>query len=57
MDYPLWFVELENYEPGNENVELVEMLFDLKENARLRRVDKVFSYISINDTHVSIFSM
>ena len=31
MDYPLWFVDLENYEPGNVNIELVEMLLDMKE--------------------------
>ena len=30
MDYPYWFVDLENYEPGDENVELVEMLLDRK---------------------------
>ena len=50
MDYPLWFVDLENYEPGDENIELVELLLDVKENMKLRRrVDKegVFTYISI----------
>ena len=58
MDYPLWFVDLEIYEPGDENVKLVEMLLDLKENVILRRrVDKegVFVYISIMDSHPNIF--
>ena len=56
MDYPLWFVELEYYEPGNENVELVELMLDLKENVTLRRVDKecVFTYILIKDSHQNI---
>ena len=57
MDYPLWFVELLNYEPGDENVELVEMLLDLKENVnQRRRVDKegVFAYISIKDSQPNI---
>ena len=27
MDYPLWFVELENYEPGDESTESAKMLF------------------------------
>ena len=40
-DYALWFVHLENNETGNENVELVEMLLDLKEYVKPRiRVDK-----------------
>ena len=53
MDYELWFVDLENYEPGDENVELVEMLLDLKDNVKLRkRVDKehVFAYLLIRDS-------
>ena len=56
MDYPLRFVDLENYEPGDENVELVEMLSDLKENVKLRRVDKkgVLAYIWIKDSHPNI---
>ena len=41
MDYPLWLVDLENYEPGDENVEMVVMWLDMKDNVRLRRrVDK-----------------
>ena len=54
MDYPLRFVDLENYEQEDENVELVEMLLDLKENVKLRRrVDKegVFTYISTKDSY------
>ena len=52
LDYQLWFVDLENYEPGDENVELVEMLLDLKENVKLSRVDKegAFAYISIKNS-------
>lgn len=49
---------IENYEPGDENVELAEMLLDLRENAKMRRsVDKegVFAYISIKDSHPNIF--
>ena len=54
MGHLLWFVDLEHYEPGDENFELIEMLLDLKENAMLRRrVDKecVFAHISIKDSH------
>ena len=57
MDYPLWFADLENYEP-DEKVELVEMLLDLKENVKEgRRVDNedVFAYVSIKDSHPNIF--
>ena len=46
MDHPLWFADLDNYEPGDESVELLEKLLDLKENVTLRRVDKdVFAYL------------
>ena len=58
MEYSLWFVDLENYEQGDENIQLVEMLFDLKENVKLRRrVNKegVFADISIKDSHTNIF--
>ncbi|XP_014781353.1 SCAN domain-containing protein 3 [Octopus bimaculoides] len=57
MDYPLWFVDLENYELGDENFALAEML-DLKDNMKLRRrVEKegVFAYISIKESHPNIF--
>eukprot|EP00106_Octopus_bimaculoides_P009738 XP_014777180.1 PREDICTED: uncharacterized protein LOC106874090 [Octopus bimaculoides] len=57
MDYPLWFVDLENYEPGDENSELAEML-DLKENMKLRRrVEKegVVAFISMKESHPNIF--
>ena len=59
IDYPLWFVDLENYEPVNENVELVDMLLDLKDNVELRRAYKesVFAYISIKDSHQDILHM
>ena len=57
MDYPLLFVDLENYVPGDENVALVEMLLDMKENEKQRRrVDEegVFVYISIKDSHPNV---
>ena len=57
-DYQFWFIDLENYEPGDENFELVEMLIDLNENVKLRkRVDKegVFAYISLKESHPNIF--
>ena len=50
MDYPLWLVDLDIYEPGDKDVELAEILLDFKESVKLRRVYKsVFSYISIKD--------
>ena len=58
MDYPLWFVELENYEPGDESTESAETLLDLKEDMKLRgRVNKegVFAYILVKDLHPNIF--
>ena len=58
MDYPLWFVDLENYEPGNESTELAETLLDLKEDVKLRgRVNKegVFAYILIKDLRPNVF--
>ena len=58
MDYPLWFVDLENYESGDERTELAETLLDLKENVKLRgRVNKegVFAYILIKDLHPNVF--
>ena len=58
MDYPLWFVELENYEPGDESTESAETLLDLKEDMKLRgRVNKegVFAYILVKDLHPNVF--
>ena len=58
MDYPLWFVDLENYKPGDESTELAETLFDLKKDVKLRgRVNKewVFAYISMKDLHPNVF--
>ena len=52
MNYPLWFVELENYEPGDESIESAETLLDLKEDVKLRgRVNKegVFALILIKN--------
>ena len=48
MDHPFWFVDLENYELGDESIKLAEWLFDFKENVKLKeRVNKeeVFAYI------------
>ena len=50
MDYQLWFVKLENYEPGDKSTESAKTLLDLKEDVKLRgRVNKegVFVYILI----------
>ncbi|XP_029634910.1 uncharacterized protein LOC115210449 [Octopus sinensis] len=58
MDYPLWFVDQQNHEPGDENFELAEMLLDLKENMKLRRrvaKEGVFAYISIKESYPNIF--
>ena len=58
MDYPLWFVDLENYEPGDESTELAETLLDLKEDVKLRgRINKegVFAYILIKNLHPNVF--
>ena len=58
IDYPLWFVDLESYEPGDEISKMAEALFDLKENVKLRaRVNKegVFTYILIKDSHPNLF--
>lgn len=55
---PLWFVDLENYEPGVKSTKLAETLLDLKENVKLRgRVNKegVFAYILIKDSHPNVF--
>ena len=57
MDYPPWFIDVENNEPGNGDVELAEMLFNLKGNVKQRRrVDKGdFAYISIKNSHPNVF--
>ena len=57
MDYAPWFVNLENYESGDENVGLAEMSLDLKENVNMKRVDKesVFIHKSVKDSHPYIF--
>ena len=34
MDYPFWFVDLENYKPADEISKMVEI--ELKENVKLR---------------------
>ena len=58
MDYPLWFVDLKNYEPEDESTEFAETLLDSKEDVKLRgRVNKegVFAYILIKNLHSYIF--
>ena len=58
MDYPLWFVDLKNYEPGDESTKLAKRLLDLKEDVKLKeRVNKegVFAYILIKDSHPNVF--
>ena len=58
LDYPLWFVDLERYERGDESTEMAETLLDLKEDVKLRgRVNKeeVFLYILIKDLHPNFF--
>ena len=58
INYPLWFVDLENYEPEDESTELGETLLDLKEDVKLRgRVNKegVFAYILIKNLHPNVF--
>ena len=37
MDYPLWFEDLENYEPGDESTELAETLLGLKRGCKTKR--------------------
>ena len=57
MDYPLRFVDLENYEPADKNVESFEMWLDLKENVILRRIvdrEGVFAHVSRKDSHANI---
>ena len=58
MNYSLWFVELENYESGDEISKLAETLLHLKENVKLRasvNKERVFSYILIKDLHPNVF--
>ena len=58
INYPLWFVDLENYEPGDESTELAETLLNLKEDVKLRgRVSKegVIAYILIKNLHPNVF--
>ena len=58
MDYPLWFAELEKYEPGDESTESAETLLGLKEDVEQRgRVNKegVFAYILIKDLNRNVF--
>ena len=52
MDYAPSFVDLEHYEEGDKDVELAEMLLDLKENVEMRRrVEKdVLDYLSTKDS-------
>ena len=59
MDYPLCFVDLENYEPKYEISKMAETLLNSKEDVKLRpRVNKerVFPYSLIKDSHPNGFS-
>ena len=51
MDYPIWFVNLENYELGEEISNLDKML---KLRARVNK-EGVFAYILIKDSHPKVF--
>ena len=58
MNYPLWFVDLENYEPGDKIFKMAEILLDLKQDVKLKaRVNKegVFAFIVIKYLHPNIF--
>ena len=58
MDYPIWFVDRENYEQGDEIFKIAETLLDLKEDVKLRaKVNKegVFAYILIKDSYPNVF--
>ena len=58
MDYPLWFVDLKNYDPKDESTKFAKTLLDSKEDVKLReRVNKegVFAYILIKDLHSNVF--
>ena len=35
MNYPLWFLDLENYKPGDKISKMAETLLDLKENVNV----------------------
>ena len=48
MDYPLWFVDLENYEPGDKIFKMAETLLGLKEDKILRakvNEEELFAYL------------
>ena len=58
MDYSLWFVDLENYETGDEISKIAETLLDFKEDGKLRaRINKesVFAYILIKESYPNLF--
>ena len=50
MDYPIWFVDQDNYEPGDICFLLAEVFLGLKWNMKVRRVDKGICYILINSS-------
>ena len=59
MDYPLWFVDLENYEPGDEIFHMTKTLLDLKEDMKSRaNVNKVrvFAHILKKNSHQMLFN-
>ena len=56
MYYRFWWFKLEYYEPEEEDVEMADMLWDLKKNVKVRKVDVegIFAYTSMKDSHPSI---
>ena len=58
IDYPLWFANQENYEPGDEISKMAETMLDLKEDVKLRtrvKKEEVIVYILIKDSHPNVF--
>ena len=58
IDYLLWLVDLENYEPVDEIFKIALTLLDLKEDVKLKAiVDKkrVFAHILLKNSHPNLF--
>ena len=56
MDYPLRFVDLKCYKPGDEISKMAETRLNLKEDVKLKaRINKegAFAYILIKDLHLT----
>ena len=52
VDYPLWFVDLENYEPDDEISKMEETL--LYEKSKVTK-EGIFAYILIKDSPPNVF--